>query len=389
MKKTTLILVISMFALLQTNAQQINYVDTNWKVVVQMAKSSGKYIFIDAYTEWCGWCKVMDKKTFTDSKVIELMNGKFIPLKMDMETGFGIDMARKFGVSGFPTFLIFNSEGRLVYRVTGFQEAPDFLASLSASMDPAIEGQYKGISSEIHLDFPQFYKDAFGGKKVSKYPTADKVDDYLKTQDDLTSEINWRVMSRFTTSDNINKRFFELIDIYRSLYGDEVDEKINDIIHLKISAAKKNNDASGIQEASQMIDTYYKGDKETMKRHMMLEFYSATKKWGEFAHEFENYLAISQYNDLSTVNSYCWQLYEDCDDKDLISKSCTWMQEVTNRDPQYMYLDTYAALLYKARNKEEAIKVAKTAIETGKKNKEDVKSTEELLLQMEGQPAKK
>jgi uncharacterized protein YyaL (SSP411 family) len=43
-------------------------------------------ILIDLYTDWCGWCKVMDKKTYTNKKVIEYLQDKFYPVKLDAET---------------------------------------------------------------------------------------------------------------------------------------------------------------------------------------------------------------------------------------------------------------------------------------------------------------
>jgi len=44
-----------------------------------------KKIFIDMYTDWCGWCKVMDKKTFTDASVIHQLNENYYPVKFDAE----------------------------------------------------------------------------------------------------------------------------------------------------------------------------------------------------------------------------------------------------------------------------------------------------------------
>ena len=37
------------------------------------------------YTDWCGWCKVMDRNTFTNEEVINIINNKFIPIKFDAE----------------------------------------------------------------------------------------------------------------------------------------------------------------------------------------------------------------------------------------------------------------------------------------------------------------
>jgi thioredoxin-related protein len=45
----------------------------------------GKYFFVDLYTDWCGWCKRMDKTTFVDPAVVKLMDDKFHSVKFDAE----------------------------------------------------------------------------------------------------------------------------------------------------------------------------------------------------------------------------------------------------------------------------------------------------------------
>ena len=41
---------------------------------------------MDIYTSWCYWCKVMDKKTYTNSKVISYINSHFYAVKVNAET---------------------------------------------------------------------------------------------------------------------------------------------------------------------------------------------------------------------------------------------------------------------------------------------------------------
>ena len=48
-------------------------------------KKNPKKLFIDFYTDWCGWCKVMDNKTFTDAQVINYMNENFYAVKFNAE----------------------------------------------------------------------------------------------------------------------------------------------------------------------------------------------------------------------------------------------------------------------------------------------------------------
>ena len=47
--------------------------------------NNGKKIIIDLYTDWCGWCKVMERNTFTDPDVIKHINNNFLPIKFDAE----------------------------------------------------------------------------------------------------------------------------------------------------------------------------------------------------------------------------------------------------------------------------------------------------------------
>lgn len=92
------------------------------------AKSSGKLIFIDAYTDWCGPCKKMAATSFTDSKVAEIFNSKFINLKIEMEkSNDGPTVARTYGVKAYPTLLFINADGKLIKQVIGFQTADQLL----------------------------------------------------------------------------------------------------------------------------------------------------------------------------------------------------------------------------------------------------------------------
>lgn len=47
----------------------------------------GKILLVDAYTDWCGWCKVMDRKTYADPAIIAKLNESFICVKFNPELG--------------------------------------------------------------------------------------------------------------------------------------------------------------------------------------------------------------------------------------------------------------------------------------------------------------
>jgi thioredoxin-related protein len=52
---------------------------------IEKSKTEKRKFFIDVYTDWCGWCKVMDKQTFSDPLVAKVLNEKFYPVKFNAE----------------------------------------------------------------------------------------------------------------------------------------------------------------------------------------------------------------------------------------------------------------------------------------------------------------
>ena len=95
------------------------------------AKSSGKLIMIDFYTDWCGWCKKLDADTYPAPEVVK-QSESFIPIKLNAEKDAdGIRLAKKFKVDGYPTVLFIDSDENLAYRIVGYAPAKEFAASMS------------------------------------------------------------------------------------------------------------------------------------------------------------------------------------------------------------------------------------------------------------------
>lgn len=112
-----------------------------------------KRYFIDVYTEWCGWCKVMDQNTFTQPQVIKYMNENFYNVKFDAEmkekVSFngesfiwqsmgrgGINgLALKFlgGDLSYPSYVILDENKNPLVVMRGYMEAEQFLGSLESA----------------------------------------------------------------------------------------------------------------------------------------------------------------------------------------------------------------------------------------------------------------
>lgn len=111
----------------------IKFSKLSFEKAIKQAKASGKLIFIDVHTSWCGPCKEMDQTTFSDSQVGGEFNRRFINLKIDAEESKdGPMISKSYTVTGYPTLLFINSEGKLVKKLVGKQSKEKLLAAISS-----------------------------------------------------------------------------------------------------------------------------------------------------------------------------------------------------------------------------------------------------------------
>src|ERR1700689_3074336 len=89
MYKKSMICLIALFGLLQRGISQTEMVNfesgMTWKQILKQARAESKYIFVDCYATWCGPCKEMDRKVYTDEKVGDFFNEHFVCLKVQMD----------------------------------------------------------------------------------------------------------------------------------------------------------------------------------------------------------------------------------------------------------------------------------------------------------------
>ncbi|MDO5663876.1 MAG: thioredoxin domain-containing protein [Bacteroidia bacterium] len=113
----------------------ISFENMSFNEVLEIAKKENKLIFMDAYTSWCGPCKQMAQTVFTNEKVGDFFNKNFINVKIDMEKGEGPDLAKKYGVTAYPTYLLIRPDGILQYSAYGFMEPDKFIKTISEGLD--------------------------------------------------------------------------------------------------------------------------------------------------------------------------------------------------------------------------------------------------------------
>ncbi len=362
-------------------AQKVEFFKGNWEEVQKKAKKEGKFIFVDAYTDWCYWCKVQDKKTFTQETVANLLNKEFIPVKLNFEDSVNIPLAMKFRVSSFPTILIFNSKAQLVKRIVGYTENPEtFVAKLNEALAVKDEQVYGFDSKQLDINYPEFYGRSFGmgGKRV--FPPDSIVFAYLDKQTDLFNEVNFSIMNRF----NMNEKYQQfLLDNHvklKKLYGkEEVNGLLENIVYHKVESAAK---AGATEDQFWQITEYcnfYTPNPDDVIPGLKLFFYESVPDWPSYFFTAQEYVKSGVIKEAAELNGICWKLYENLNDILKIRTAASWMEKYTMEEQDYAFIDTYAALLFKSKQYTKAEKMAELAIKKGKKNGDKVEETEKLL----------
>ncbi|MFT5886861.1 MAG: thioredoxin-related protein [Arcticibacterium sp.] len=147
-KISLLLLAVSAFTFSSSFKAKTGPVATiNWMSVEEAyaaAQKNPKKTIIDVYTGWCGWCKVMDKKTFTNPEVVKYVNENFYAVKLDAETQNSITLgtttynyntqnrandiavALLQGKMSYPSIVYLDEEFNMIQPIPGYMEARAF-----------------------------------------------------------------------------------------------------------------------------------------------------------------------------------------------------------------------------------------------------------------------
>lgn len=168
MKKLLLVLGMVLIGITSMAQEKIKWHSID--EAVKLASQDPRILVIDVYTDWCGWCKRMDATTFSDPKIVEVMNKHFYPVKLDAEGKEDIsigDRTFKFVDNGrrgyheiaaivtrgrlsYPTISYVDAEGRVLEAAPGYKTPDQFSVYLAYYAEGAYKTQSFDEFSEAH-----------------------------------------------------------------------------------------------------------------------------------------------------------------------------------------------------------------------------------------------
>lgn len=418
----------------------IKFKEGSWSEILNEAKKQNKLIFIDIYTTWCGPCKMMSTKIFTVNIVGEKFNESFVNYKIDAEKGEGIELAKTYAITAYPTYLFVNGNGELVYRAMGAMPAEKLLVEADKAL---LAGKTHTSIAELEKEFkfgkrdPDFLykymkrKNLIGGENVvlldeylkaipaSQFKTEkvlaliaenigtieskaflilrDALDRYLNMtvsqQKNVLNGLSKAKLNTFKKAvDTRDKALLErLIDAVRatsySEAGFKAEEKQFRLEYAKITRDSDNFKKIAIKETTKLMAKTLKDlVVETQLKIMSFKEGAKEKNLDESNPQFKMILddLTNNAQKLTSfqLNEFAWGYVQLIKNEQDLAEAIKWSERAIDLIESPTNLNTYAILLNKLGRKKEAIKAEKKAIKIAKKEGEDTKDLQQTLREI-------
>jgi len=437
--KTKLLIIFGLFFSVSGFSQGIAFEQGTWKEVIEKAKQTNKPIFIDVFTSWCGPCKQMSKNIFPLAEVGKVYNENFVCYQIDAEKGDGIQIAKKYEVTSYPTYLFIKSDGTLFSRSVGSMDAENFIAvSKTAFADmndpkPLSEWEKEYIVKKNDSTFMLDYINKC--LKLGK-PTLQLFNEYLTLlpNDQRASKVIIEIYNKESRNITINSLAYKNLEDNKTLFfpklGGYVYVFMIGAIDNSFREACKSKDEKLLQQVVDANEKLPKTLQSKIKEELYMNYYNKTNELVKYISNATIYcdaclmkvtsdsitktdkkglqLFDSQRNALigkidstqlaqltdnmahatrnkysQALNEVAWGFFEKVKDPKSLQNALRWSQRSLEIYPDnHMYIDTYANLLYKLGQKQAAIVKETEALNLAKSLKSETKGYEETIKKM-------
>jgi thioredoxin-related protein len=372
MKKIIALLFCSIF-ILSFNVAQKDSISffKSWAQAQKASKKTGKPIFLDAFTTWCGPCKQMNVSTFKDAKVIALLNESFTPVKLDMERGEGPALARLYRIGGYPTFLFCDAEGNVLHSDAGFKNSESFLSLCQTALNPnerlaAWDAKFKQGNWD-----GDFLKEYIAKRSILANASQDEaIEAYLKRLPDWTSpdamDFIWKdVLSPGSLG------FAFLVDkkeLFVQKFGkNAVNQRIEGSIYDELM---RGSHRTPPETLNPIIDKIYGTEAAIYKSKYLITYFRSVIDAPGYMKAVKDYAAQYPPDDPATWADFAVGASFITKDKAQLNLALQWLDDALKKEPTFE-CHIAKAYVYKAMDKKKkAKKAAEAAIAWAKENQE-------------------
>ncbi|MCS3870883.1 thioredoxin-related protein [Chryseobacterium ginsenosidimutans] len=371
--------------------EAVQFQDLPFKDLVAKAKKENKILFIDAYTSWCGPCKMMEKNTFTQKAVGDYFNANFVNARFDMEKGEGREIASKFGVRSYPTYLFLNGDGELVSQNYGYMDGSLFV---SMAQDVNSPNNKKGSLKERFANGEkdsEFLINIMKLNSSSDFDFAKKASERYfenkkKTEEFTKDDVGLLLFFVKSTEDKNYKIFTERkAEIIKFLPEETYKEfdnqiKLGKIVEQSIDEQNKRiNDDYFMKTAEPLVG---KHDAEVKLNQTKLSYYAQNANFPEYEKAALVYYKNSEAFEPNELLKTAWIFSEHVKTVSSLKKAAEWAEKSVMRGETSENTYILAKLYFLTGNKDMAKTYAEMSKNMATQAQKDSTLADELLKQI-------
>lgn len=383
----TTILTLSIAA--STFAQGIQFFEGAWGEAQGAAEKQEKLIFVDAYAVWCGPCKAMAKNVFPNEKVGEFFNKHFVSMQIDMERGMGLEFAKQYPVRAYPTLFFMDSKGKILKTVVGAQSIEGLLSIAKGVLDADDKSLNFAAEYEKGKREPELIYGYVRALNKAGKPSLKISNEYLRSQKDLTTPFNLKFILEAATE--ADSKVFDWLIQYRKEIAkvtseDEVRQRILDACRNTAQKAIEYQSKDLVADAIDKVKKYYSDKAEAFEGQAWMDFYLETKDAPNFNKTAKNFAKRYIFDDAHELQSLTKTIVENFkEDKNSMNLAEDLAKRATEVGQTSVYHLIYADVLYRNGKKEQALGVAKQALELAKaEGSSAVRNAEMYINRLQG-----
>jgi thioredoxin-related protein len=367
-----------------------------WEEILQKAQRENKDIFVDCYATWCSPCKWMDRDVYPIDSVGAFVNERFISVRLQMDTtqkdndvtrqwySTAHEMHSKYNIVGYPSFLFFSSDGRVLHKDMGFKDSEPFLAMARAAMDA--KQQYYTLltnyrNQNMACDLMPTLTDAAARvhqDSIVRQVSRDYIHRCVETlpEDQLwTVKKNILFLRRYSNNVMISDKIFQLFDkdiatidstMHDPHFSDGFIDEIlyRDVVKLRVDQALAANIEPNWRRLEKAITKDYGCDHA--KKNVLqgkIDYNRSKKDWNKYIKYFIKQEEIKGIDTARTgpvcaeLNNSAFEIFEYSKNRRYLEKALFWVNASISMLPQPFpeELDTKANLLYKLGRRSEGL----------------------------------
>lgn len=251
-----------------------------------LSMQTKKPIFVNCFADWAMPCHGMNMYVFCNQEFADYMDQNFVNLFLDMTTETGKDFGKRYSVDSYAHYLILNSEGEILLRISGGSALPEFQETVALALNPATnligatkaynEGKRDKETLRNYLKVLELSYD------IETYRTIDSA--YIKalTPEEYCKKENWRPFT--TLINDYQNEYFKYLtnhkaDFCKEVGADKVEQLISNVMAYEIFPYTTGDEK---YDAMKMLDIYREMRRLELPDSLTIwQFYNIGKLRGE------------------------------------------------------------------------------------------------------------